>query len=85
MDENLIIETWDVFKEYIPEKTRETAAHQYLDFLVGQDVETSVLEGLMGYDSHLDSAITLVLDNLSDGDSDDEDEDWDAAEDDEDY
>lgn len=61
MDEELIIEIWDTFKDYIPEKNRETAANQYVDFLVGNDVDTSDLEGVLGYDPHLDSAIELVL------------------------
>jgi hypothetical protein len=61
MEESLIIEVWDTFKEYVPEKNRETAANHYVDFLVGKDVEVSVLEGLMGYDPHLDSAIELVV------------------------
>jgi hypothetical protein len=61
MEEQLIIEIWDTFKDYIPEKSRETASSQFLDFLVGQDVDVATLEGLMGYDPHLDSAIELVL------------------------
>ena len=61
MEESLIIEIWDTFKEYVPEKNRETAANHYVDFLVGKDVDVSVLEGLMGYDPHLDSAIDLVV------------------------
>ncbi len=61
MEEDLIIEMWDVFKEYIPEKSRETAANQYVDYLLGKDVEFSVLEGLIGYDPHLDEAIQLAI------------------------
>ena len=75
MEEDLIIEIWDVFREYVPDKNKEIAANHYVDFLVGQDVETSVLEGLMGYDSHLDGAIELVLREDGDIDEDDIDED----------
>ena len=82
MDESLIIEIWDTFREYIPEKNRETAASQYVDFLVSKDVETESLEGLLGYDPALDDAIKLVLDENSD--SDEEDEDFEDEED-EDY
>lgn len=82
MEEDLIIEIWDVFREYVPDKNKEIAANHYVDFLVGQDVETSVLEGLMGYDPHLDSAIELVLREDGAGDSDDADEDdYDSYED----
>lgn len=82
MEEQLIIEIWDTFKDYIPEKSRETAANQFVDYLIGKDVEISVLEGLMGYDSHLDDAIELVLDENSEDDIDEldfgeqEDEDY---------
>ena len=79
MEEDLIIEVWDVFKEYVPEKNRETAAGHYVDFLLGKDVETSTLEGLIGYDSALDSAIELVLGETDDDTADD---DWDNEEED---
>ena len=79
MDEDLIIETWDVFKEYIPEKNRETAAAHFVDFLLGKDVDGLVLEGLMGYDPHLDQAIEEAV-----GESEDHEEE-DEGFDDEDY
>jgi hypothetical protein len=75
MEEQLIIDVWDTFKDYIPEKNRETAASHYVDFLVGQDVELSVLESVMGYDANLDSAIELVVEEYKDEDDIDEDED----------
>jgi hypothetical protein len=62
MEERLIMEVWDTFREYIPDKNKEMAANQYVDFLLGKDVDTSVLEGLMGYDPYLDDAIKAVID-----------------------
>lgn len=62
MEESLIIEVWDTFREYIPEKHKDTAAAQYVDFLLGKDVELAVIEGLSGYDPHLDDAIKNVVD-----------------------
>ncbi len=62
MEESLIIELWDTFKEYIPDKNKELAAHQYVDFLTGKDVEISTLESLMSYDPYLDIAIKAVVD-----------------------
>jgi hypothetical protein len=38
MEEALIMEVWDTFREYIPDKNKELAAHQYVDFLLGKDV-----------------------------------------------
>ena len=75
MEEDLIIGVWDTFKDYMPEKNRETAANHYVDFLVGQDVSIEVLESVMGYDPHLDSAIELVVEEFKEEDNIDEDED----------
>lgn len=82
MEEGLIIEIWDTFKEYIPEKNKETAANQFVDFLVGKDVEADVLEGLKGFDPHLDDAIDLVLEEYKSLDGEEDDIDYG---DDEDY
>jgi hypothetical protein len=65
MEEALIIEIWDTFREYIPEKNKEMAAHQFVDYLLGKDVDKSVIEGLSGYDPHLDEAIKNVVDHES--------------------
>ena len=83
MEEQLIIEVWDTFRDYIPEKSRETAASQFVDFLVGKDVEVATFEALMGYDPHLDSAIQITLDEFKD-EEDEEETDYDYGED-EDY
>ena len=81
MEEDLIIEVWDIFREYVSDKNKETAANHYVDFLVGKDVELSVLEGLMGYDPHLDTAIQLVVNENKDEDDDIDEEDYDYGED----
>jgi hypothetical protein len=81
MEEDLIIEVWDTFREYVSDKNKEVAANQYIDFLVGKDVELSVLEGLMGYDTYLDNAIQLVIDENKDDEDDIDEEDYDYGED----
>jgi hypothetical protein len=83
MEETLIIEIWDTFRDYIPEKSRETAASQFVDFIIGKDVELSTLESLMGYDPHLDSAIEVAVAEFKE--EDEEETDYDYGEDDEDY
>ena len=80
MDESLIIEIWDTFKEYIPEKNKETAANQFVDFLVGKDVDIETFESLQGFDTHLDEAINLVLEEHKSLDS-EEDEGYEEDED----
>lgn len=84
MEESLIMEVWDMFAEYIPEKSKGTAADQYVDYLLGKDVGIDVLEGFLGYDPHLDAAIQLVVDEASD-ETDDEDEEDEGYDKDEDY
>lgn len=86
MEEQQIIDIWEMFREYIVEKNRDTAASQYIDFLIGQDIDTDVIEGLKGYDAHLDQAIDLVLENNSNEENDKDDENWNYdEEEDEDY
>jgi len=75
MEEALIMEVWDTFREYIPDKNKELAAHQYVDFLLGKDVEIAALEALMGYDPHLDIAVKAVVDEEKEFE-DEEDEDY---------
>lgn len=81
MEEDLIIGVWDTFKDYVPEKNRDTAANHFVDFLIGQDVELSVLEAVMGYDPHLDNAIQIIVDEFSDEDDIDEENDYNEEED----
>lgn len=74
MDEQQIIDIWDTFKDYIPEKQRDTAANQFMDFLLDQEVTTDTFESLKGYDPHIDQALDLVMEEFSDQDEyDDED------------
>jgi hypothetical protein len=81
MEEQLIFEIWDTFRDHIPEKGRETAADQFVEFLLGKDVDVETLEGLLGYDPSLDAAIELVLEEHNAEDEEyedygDEDEDY---------
>jgi len=85
MDESLIIEIWDIFKEYVPEKNKDIVANHYVDFLLGKDVTASILEGLSGFDQYLDQAIEVAVSaEKEEEESDHDDEDWDSYSDDED-
>jgi hypothetical protein len=81
MEEQRIYEIWDTFRDHIPEKGREFAATQFVDFLVNKDVEADTLEGLLGYDPHLDDAIELVMKEFNEEDDDSFIEDDDFYED----
>ena len=84
MDEDLIVEVWDTFREYISDKNKETAATHYIDMLLGKDVDSDTLKGLLGYDPILDDAINLAIQDELDEDPDEYDEDgWDHDEDEE--
>jgi len=76
MDESLIMEIWDTFREYIPDKNKEMAANQFVDFLLGKDIETADLESWMGFDPYLDTAIKAVLDEASEFEEEDEDNEY---------
>ena len=79
IDEDLIIELWDLFKEYVPEKSRGAAAEQFIEYLLDKGIENSVIEGLAGYDPDLDEAIE-VTDEEDDEEDDDYSDDWDDGE-----
>lgn len=83
MDEHLIMTVWDMFREYIPEKNREMAANQYVDFLLGNDIDVDTLQAYTGYDNHLDAAIKAATDEESEDDEDEYNED--GYDEDEDY
>ena len=76
MEEDQIIGVWDTFKDYVPEKNRDAAATHFVEFVIGQDVELSVLESVMGFDPHLDSAIQLIVEEFKDEDQLDDDLDY---------
>lgn len=80
MDEDFIIELWDTFKDYVPEKSKNDAASHFVDFLISKDVSNSLLGDLQGYDPHLDRAIDLVLEDVNDEEDEDEDYDYDDEE-----
>lgn len=80
IDDQFIIEIWDIFKDYVPEKVRETAATQFVEFLDDFGLKSGVLEGVLGYDPHLDQAIETILDQEKDEDEELE-EDYDQDED----
>ena len=72
MDESLIGEVWDIFKDYISEKNKDTAANQYVDFLLGKNIELEDLENFLGYDPNLDTAINAVLEEEAEFEEDEE-------------
>ena len=66
MNEEVILNLWDLFKGYIPDKNKDAAAAQYVEFLLGQDISASSLSSYTGLDEYLDNAINLVSDDDDD-------------------
>jgi hypothetical protein len=62
MEEQDIMNIWDIFLEFIPEKNREAVADRYITYLVNNDTEVEVLESILGNDEYLDAAIEEISD-----------------------
>ena len=79
MKEDLIVDIWNTFIEHVPEKAKKDIAYDFINVLLDNGVKESVLEGLIGVDSHLDAAIEYAID----GSGEEEEEDLDYYEDEE--
>lgn len=66
MEEQLIFDIWETFRDHISKENRSAAADQFVDFLVSQDVDAKAFEGLLGYDPSLDESINAVLSEFND-------------------
>lgn len=75
MNEEMIADTWMLFKEYVDKKQLEVTAEKFVDMLADYGISDHKLEELVGTDSVLDAAIHYYLDN-DDDDDEVNDEDW---------
>jgi len=66
MKEDLIADIWNTFIEHVPEKAKKDIAYDFINVLLDNGVKESVLEGLIGVDSHLDAAIDYAIDGAKD-------------------
>jgi len=73
LNETQIGDIWVLFADYIDKKQLETVAERYVDLLADFGTTDRILQGSMGVDSTLDSAIEYYLDE-EDDDADDVDE-----------
>lgn len=80
MNDTQIGEVWLFFKEYLRKEDISVAAESFIDLLADFGIKDKVLQGALGVDSDLDSAIEYYLE---DEDEDDEDFDQDYYDDDE--
>ena len=62
MKEDLIADIWTLVLEHIPEKHRKDVAADFVNTLIDYGIKESVLQGLKGVDTYLDTAIEYAID-----------------------
>ena len=75
MEEEQIIDIWNMFKEYLDKKHVEMAAERFVDLMADFGVGDDTFTNCLGSDYALDQAINYYLD-IDETDSSD-DEEWD--------
>jgi hypothetical protein len=73
MTDTQISDIWCFFKEFIRKDDVQAAAEQFVDLLADFNIKDKVLQGAMGSDADLDSAIEYYLEDDTDTDADYED------------
>lgn len=71
LNESQIGDIWLLFADYVDKKQLEVAAERYVDLLADYGVSDRTLEGAMGVDGTLDSAIEYYLDEGEEEEDDD--------------
>jgi len=74
MNDTQIGEIWLFFKEYLRKEDISNAAESFVDLLADFNIKDKVLQGAMGVDPDLDTAIEYYLE---DDDEEDYEEDYD--------
>ena len=62
MNEDQIVDIWNLFKEYLDKKQIDIAAEKYIDLLADYGVDDITLKESLGNDKYLDYAINYYLD-----------------------
>ena len=76
MDEDQIVDVWNLFKNYLDKKQIDIVAEKFIDMLADYGVDDLTLKECLGTDKILDGAIQYYLEDDSDVDYDD-DYEWD--------
>lgn len=74
MNHELLSDIWNVLSDKIPEKNKADVAQEYITTLLDYGVSETVLENMMGIDTHLDTAIEYAIEEEGDYEEDWEDE-----------
>lgn len=73
MNENMIADVWNLFKDFIDKKSIDLVAEKYIDLLADYGIDDLVLKEVTDVDQHLDDAISYYLGESAEIDADDED------------
>lgn len=73
MNENMIADVWNLFKDFLDKKSIDLVAEKYIDLLADYGIDDLVLKEVKDVDAHLDDAIGYYLGDMYDGNDDDED------------
>jgi hypothetical protein len=68
----MLADIWNVLSDKIAEKDKADAAQEYVNTLLDYDIPESTLEGMIGVDTYLDTALEYVLE-----DEPTDDDEWD--------
>jgi len=86
MNENLIVDLWNLIKDSSDQKKLSGVAESFVDLLADYGISDSVLDACLGSDDYLDDAISYYLEKEGDSDSrDEEEEDYEDYDEEEDY
>ena len=73
MNENMIADVWNLFKDFLDKKSIDLVAEKYIDLLADYGIDDLVLKEVKDVDQHLDDAISYYLGDMYSNDADDED------------
>lgn len=66
MNDELIIEIWSIFKEFVPNKNRKEMAETFLQTLIDYNIDIENMDDLHGQDAYLDKAFEVIFSNEED-------------------
>jgi len=75
MTTDLLADLWNIMSVHVPEKNKSDVAQEFINTLLDYGVEESLIEGLLGVDTYLDSAIEYSIDQ-EDHENDIIDDEW---------
>ncbi len=70
MNEEEIVDIWNLFKEYVDKKQIDLVAEKFVDMLADYGVSDETLVSSLGASASLDEAINYYLDDGADTDDD---------------